>query len=470
MVFSSAIFLLCFLPIVILVYYNPLIKGRKFKNVFLVLTSLGFYAWGEPIFVLLMLLSILVNWKLGQWLERKNYSKKILWVGVIYNLLLLFGFKYLGFVCHNLGILFQKDLEVNIALPIGISFFTFQMMSYLFDIYYGKAKVQNSVINVGLYVSFFPQLIAGPIVRYETIAEEIENRKENWNEITEGICRFIYGLSKKVILSNTLARAADTCFAEVEQMAAASLWIGAIAYTLQIYFDFSGYSDMAIGLGKMFGFHFPENFNYPYISKSVTEFWRRWHITLSTWFRDYLYIPLGGNRVSKGRWIFNLFMVWLCTGIWHGANWTFIVWGLAYFVVLILEKLFLKNEKVKGNEEGILKKIVEHGYTMLIVIVLWVIFRADSMKQAMMYIGNMFAVFSDNWWDSQTTELLANYGIGIIAAAFAATPLYKVVIERVKIHETIKEVAYCIWTILLFVVSLCLIVNNSYNPFIYFNF
>ena len=376
MVFSSTTFLFLFLPAVIFFYWLPdvfiKIKSffckkdtvpqrveaakrseaegagvggsgiRKYKNLVLLAFSILFYAWGEPAFVLVMLLSIFINYLLGRLIDKyRNHDKALLWTSVLFNLGILFIFKYLCFTLQNISWLISKDFSsIKIALPIGISFFTFQAMSYVIDVYKKKVQVQKSLFNLGLYIALFPQLIAGPIVRYETIEKKIENRDENYDDFAEGTVRFIQGLAKKVIIANNVALVSDAAFeTPINELSTAFAWLGAIAYSLQLYFDFSGYSDMAIGLGKMFGFHFLENFNYPYMASSITDFWRRWHISLSSWFRDYVYFPLGGSRVdSKARHIFNLFIVWLLTGIWHGANWTFIVWGLFYFILLVIEK------------------------------------------------------------------------------------------------------------------------------------
>lgn len=350
MVFSSTLFLFLFLPLTLMIYYNPFVRSRKFRNRCLLVASLFFYAWGEPFFVCLMLLSIAVGWACGRAMERaasRGQEKRILTAGVVFHVGLLFVFKYLTFAASQLGLLLHEDFSaIHIALPIGISFFTFQLLSYLFDIYYGRAKAQQSVLAVGLYIALFPQIIAGPIVRYETIEQQIEHRVENIADFSSGMMRFIYGLGKKVVIANYMGVVADNIFDGGGSLSLATAWYGAFAYTLQIYFDFSGYSDMAIGFGRMFGFHFMENFNYPYISRSATEFWRRWHISLGTWFRDYVYISLGGNRVTRRRWGYNLFVVWALTGIWHGANWTFLCWGLWYFVLLLVEKLTGFPEKL----------------------------------------------------------------------------------------------------------------------------
>lgn len=343
MLFSSSVFLFLFLPVVLLVYYLPLRRWRQGQNVFLLLASLGFYAWGEPWFVLVMLGSILANYGFGLWVDACKRAGRTcappLVTALAVNLGILFVFKYLTFTLGILNRLGAAFVIPGIELPIGISFFTFQALSYVLDVHRDRGEVQRSPLKVGLYISFFPQLIAGPIVKYETVAQQIDHRKEIWADFSAGCSRFIVGLGKKVLLSNQLAVVADRAFGQGDGLSASFAWLGALCYTLQIYYDFSGYSDMAIGLGKMFGFHFLENFNYPYISRSITEFWRRWHISLSTWFRDYVYFPLGGSRVnSKAKHIRNLFVVWLLTGVWHGANWTFLAWGLFYFVLLVLEK------------------------------------------------------------------------------------------------------------------------------------
>ena len=339
MLFSSLVFLIVFLPIVLFGYYVLFRKWRPAQNIFLLLASLVFYAWGEPKFVFVMIASILFNWLMGLLADRHRARKKLagLWIvlDVAGNLGLLFVFKYLMFALNNVNTLFGTALPVpQIALPIGISFFTFQAMSYVIDVYRGDGQVQKNPLYVGLYISLFPQLIAGPIVRYQTVADEIQNRKETWADFADGVQRFLIGFLKKVLLANTMAIIADGVFDSQKPVCAAASALGLIAYTLQIYYDFGGYSDMGIGLGRMFGFHFLENFDYPYISTSITEFWRRWHISLGTWFRDYVYIPLGGSRVKKPRLVLNLFVVWMLTGIWHGANWTFVAWGFLYFVLL----------------------------------------------------------------------------------------------------------------------------------------
>lgn len=474
MLFSSSVFIYFFLPAVLIVYYVFLRKSRKLQNFFLFIASLFFYAWGEPKFVLIMLLSIVVNWSFGLLVGKykDSYLKKAkaaVALSVVFNLVLLFIFKYLTFSGNVIKDLFNLNLAVpQITLPIGISFFTFQAMSYVIDVYRGHGDVQKNIFNVGLYISFFPQLIAGPIVRFETIADQIENRKETATDFFDGFSRFVVGFAKKVLLANNFALLADYAFGYelgVTQLSSLTAWLGACAYMLQIYFDFSGYSDMAIGLGKMFGFHFLENFNYPYISTSVTEFWRRWHISLSSWFRDYVYIPLGGNRVSKSRLIFNVFVVWLLTGIWHGANWTFLVWGLMYFVLLTIEKLLgLGNRKNKKTS------VFNWLFTMFFVLIGWVIFRADSLGQAFEYIKSMFCLNSNTFYDKVFTEQLRQ---GIIYFAFGAVfsfPVIPYFKKRFAGKNALFDILSVMILCVLFVFSLSSIVSGSYNPFIYFNF
>lgn len=467
MVFSSEVFLFVFLPIVLILYYNPICKTRSFRNVLLLLSSLAFYAWGEPVFVFLMIFSIFVTWLVGLFLgkepiEKTGARKALLIAATIYHVLVLFVFKYLTFTASQLGILLRKDFSfIKISLPIGISFFTFQLMSYLFDIYYGKAKVQRNPLYVGLYVALFPQLIAGPIVRYETIALAIDERVESKEDIFEGLRRFVYGLGKKVLIANYMAQLADIIFDFSGKQSVMTMWLGAIAYTLQIYFDFSGYSDMAIGLGRMFGFRFDENFNYPYVASNVTDFWRRWHISLSTWFRDYVYIPMGGNRVSKERVVFNLFTVWLLTGIWHGANWTFIIWGLVYFIVLQIERSFGINRK---------NNLLTHIYTLIVVTLCWTIFRSDSLMLAGKNIGTMFGIKSAGFVDESFVDYLKGCWLVILISFIAATPLYKNTLEKLKEKKQGVYVLEGIYLIALFLLTIIKIVSSSYNPFIYFNF
>jgi alginate O-acetyltransferase complex protein AlgI len=463
MVFSSSIFLFLFLPIAIVIYYNLVFKARGFRNMFLLFASIVFYAWGEPIFVFIMFANIAVNWMLAL---KINKAKLI--AAIILDLGLLFVFKYANFVADNLGLLFlgtnSQSLIPKISLPIGISFFTFQMLSYMIDVYRNKAQPQKNFLNCALYISLFPQLIAGPIVRYANIENQIINRKESWEDFCEGLKRFTLGLGKKLLIANNCALIADTAFNSLSngiQIGTAFAWIGAIAYTLQVFFDFSGYSDMAIGLGRMFGFKFLENFNYPYISASITEFWQRWHISLSSWFRDYVYIPLGGNRVKKSRLFLNLFIVWMLIGIWHGTNWTFIAWGFGYFIFLALEKFILPISRIP--------KPLAHIYTMLVVVCLCVIFRAKSLGEAWDYLYLMLGggdgpVNSEFFW-FYLSSLKLYLGFGILFCLPVVNWL------KTKFTPTVPyTLASSFAWIILFSLCVLSVAKGGYNPFIYFNF
>ena len=464
MLFASNIFLFCFLPAVVIIYY--ILPKRSLKNYFLLISSLLFYAYGEPKFVLIMLLSIIINYLVGIFIdlfkEKKKLSKLILIFGILYNILILFVFKYLVFTIRNINNLFKINFSVkDILLPIGISFFTFQCLSYIIDVYRRKINVQKNPFYLGLYISFFPQLIAGPIVRYSTIQEQICNRCESVDMFFDGIKRFIVGLGKKVIIANTMALIADYIFnldLGVKNISTLSVWLGAIAYTLQIFYDFSGYSDMAIGLGKIFGFSFEENFNYPYISKSITEFWRRWHISLGTWFRDYVYIPLGGNRVKKWRLFLNLGIVWLLTGLWHGANWTFIIWGVLYFFLISFEK-------ITDNIRNKIPIVVQYITTIFFVIIGWVLFRSSSISFAFNYIKRMFTF--KNMYDLKFAELLLENIVILLFALIFCLPIMKKVSES---KNRIVLILYHFSLVVVFIISMSYIIKGSYNPFIYFNF
>ena len=474
MLFSSTAFIYLFLPFTLVCYYGIFRRSRTMQNIFLLIMSLLFYGWGEPKFVFAMLGSITFNWFFGLLVNRakireeKWKAKWFIAIDCILNLGMLFVFKYLNFTSDIIFSLFGGSSPIpKIVLPIGISFFTFQAMSYVLDVYRGHGEVQRNILNVGLYISFFPQLIAGPIVRYETVAEEIKYRKENPDDFFEGFTRFIIGLGKKVLLANNVALIADNVFgyAEVGTISMPLAWVGAIAYTLQIYFDFSGYSDMAIGLGKMFGFHFLENFNYPYISKSITEFWRRWHMSLGSWFRDYVYFPLGGSRVKKGRLILNLFAVWFLTGIWHGANWTFLVWGLMYFVLLVAEKLTGFT-----NKGGKITDSLKWIYTMLFVIIGWVIFRSESLTGAVDYLKSMFIYKSISVTEFEFFKAIFSQSIAIfLTGIVCTTPALKKLGEKIK-PNLITNAVYVLAITVIFVLSIASLVSSSYNPFIYFNF
>ena len=470
MLFASTVFIFEFLPAVLLLYYVVLKKFRTAQNILLLVTSLLFYAWGEPKYVLIMILSIIVNYLFGLLVDKfrqsKAKSRLVIALTVVFNLGVLYIFKYLMFTIENINSIAGLHLSVpNIVLPIGISFFTFQSMSYVIDVYREKGEAQNNPLNVGLYISFFPQLIAGPIVRYETVAYQIKHRKESFDKFSEGVCRFIIGLAKKVLLSNTMAVVADYAFdMPNSELTVVMAWVGAIAYTFQIFFDFGGYSDMAIGLGKMFGFDFLENFDYPYISLSVSEFWRRWHMSLGTWFRDYVYFPLGGSRVkSKARLVFNLFVVWSLTGIWHGANWTFLCWGLMYFVLLTIEKL-VGWEKKYPDKMKILRRI----YTLFFVVMGWVLFRADSIGDAGAYFATMFG--GGNLIDDTTVYYALNYIVYFVIAILVSTPIFKNISAKVNGNNPVVVAVSTVGLFVLLVVSVSYIVKGAYNPFIYFNF
>ena len=473
MLFSSTFFLFIFFPAVLVMYYG-LARKQETRNMILLISSLLFYAWGEPKFVLVMLLSIGVNYIFGLRVDehRKDGKAKLyLTLMIVFNLVIMGIFKYLGFAVKSINDFTGLGLTVpNIALPIGISFFTFQSISYVIDVYRGHGKVLKSPFDVGLYIAFFPQLIAGPIVRYETIAEEIHGRSETEADFASGIVRFIIGLTKKVLLSNQFALVADKAFGLQADggLSVGFAWLGAVAYMLQIYFDFGGYSDMAIGLGRMFGFHFNENFNFPYVATSITDFWRRWHISLSTWFRDYVYIPLGGNRVGKAKHVRNIFVVWLLTGIWHGANWNFMAWGVYFGILLIIEKFtglgsFMSKTKVIG-----------HIYAMFLVLFSWVLFRADSIQIAISYIGSMFGKNVVGMTSDMTILYFKENIIVLIAGIFACMPFSKIAkkwfaVQELKVQYVAKVLAMLVLAVFFFT-SVAFLVKGTYNPFIYFNF
>lgn len=480
MLFTSIPFMFYFLPIVALLYFL-LQFSRLAQNILLFIASLFFYAWGNVEFVVLMIFSIVINTVYGilvdRFKDRNKIAKFIVFISCATNLSVLFVYKYLGFVVSNINDLvgFEAIVVKNFMLPLGISFFTFQALSYVVDVYRGDAKVEKNPFYVGLYIAFFPQLIAGPIIRYNTVAEQIRTRKESFKKFSIGCTRFTTGFCKKVILANAFAILADSIFelskvgTQTYEIPVAMAWLGAIAYTLQIFFDFSAYSDMAIGLGLIFGFEFEENFNYPYISKSISEFWRRWHISLSTWFKEYVYFPLGGSRVeNKDKMIRNTFVVWLLTGIWHGAEWTFILWGLCNFVFIILERLFRFEESKVPNA-------IKHIYAMFVVIIGWVLFRAENLQFAREYFMNMFGVNNNGFINDTTIMLVREYFVFIIAGIILSTPIAKrfnklCVEGRMKIVNKCAVVVYPIVLMLLFFISLSYLVIGSYNPFIYFNF
>lgn len=477
MVFSSIIFLFMFFPITFLLYY-AFSFSRKIQNIILLVMSLIFYAWGEPVNVSILIASIIINSTLGYLVNDKagrsiKFRKTALIIDVVLNLAVLFVFKYLGFVSGIFSGL-MGGRAIDIALPIGISFFTFQALSYVIDVYNGKVNPDNP-FNVGLYISFFPQLIAGPIIQYSDISEMIRGRKSSLDKISVGISRFAVGVIKKVLLANTMATIADYIFnwsavgTDKLTVPALMAWLGSISYTLQIYYDFSAYSDMAIGLALCFGFKFSENFNYPYYAKSINDFWKRWHISLTNWFREYVYFPLGGSRVeSKDIMVRNLFIVWLLTGIWHGANWTFIMWGIFYFIIQLAERFFGYVEKIRYDW-------VKRLYTLLIVNFGWVLFRADDLYQAGAFMANMFGANNNGFIDDTTIMFIREYWFFYLAAIIFAVPIVRDVNEFLykypdKMVSKIASVGYPIVMGALFILAVSYLMSGSYNPFIYFNF
>lgn len=466
MVFSSTIFLCVYLPLVLLGYY---ICPKKGRNLFLLIASLVFYAWGEPKYVFLMIFSILVNYIFGRLMDKNRENKKrlklMLVLSVVIDLGLLSVFKYTDFIITNVNAIFGSSFDLlKIALPIGISFYTFQAMSYTIDVYRNDVRVQKNLIDFGMYITMFPQLIAGPIVRYADVQDQLAERSVTTADFSEGVMRFVVGLGKKVLLANQMGAVWSEIYALGGDVSALMAWTGAIAYTFQIYFDFSGYSDMAIGLGRMFGFKFPENFRYPYQSVSITDFWRRWHITLSTWFKEYLYIPLGGNRCGLARQALNLLIVWSLTGFWHGAGWNFVMWGLYYFVILFIEKLFLLKALDK------LPKLFRHVYALLLIVIGWVIFASDDVSVLLPYLGSMFG--ANGAVGGMDVYTLFTKAVLLIICCVASTELPKRLFLSAtgamneKAAFTIKSVM----TIALLALSMILLIGDSYNPFLYFRF
>lgn len=476
MVFSSLLFLFRFLPLVLFAYY---VLPKSLRNCVLFFSSLVFYAWGEPVYVVLVLLSTMVDYCAGRLVSyfKEKKSGKSAFAAVMFsailNLTLLGFFKYGDFflqIIHRITGIAVPAL--NLSLPIGISFYTFQTMSYTIDVYRGEAKVQKNIITFGAYVAMFPQLIAGPIIRYRDVDRQLRERRESVSLFSKGIVRFMTGLAKKVLIANQIGMLWD----EVSGMGSGEItttlaWLGILAFTLQIYFDFSGYSDMAIGLGAMFGFSFPENFNYPYKSKSITEFWRRWHISLGTWFREYVYIPLGGNRRGIFRQMVNIFVVWFLTGLWHGAYWNFVLWGLYYGIILVIEKIFLKSKKWKQISEK-LPNVIKHFYTMLLVMFGWSIFSWQDMNDGTGYIKALLFASEAGFADREAMYLFSSYFILIFIAVIGSLPLMKNLADRYLLPEgTIRrEAAGIVFVVVLFVACIAMLVNSSYNPFLYFRF
>jgi len=466
MVFSSTIFLCVYLPLVLLGYY---ICPKKGRNLFLLIASLVFYAWGEPKYVFLMIFSILVNYIFGRLMDKHRENKKrlklMLVLSVVIDIGLLSVFKYTDFIITNVNAIFGSSFDLlNIALPIGISFYTFQAMSYTIDVYRNDVRVQKNLIDFGMYITMFPQLIAGPIVRYADVQDQLAERSVTTADFSEGVMRFVVGLGKKVLLANQMGAVWSDIYALGGDVSALMAWTGAIAYTFQIYFDFSGYSDMAIGLGRMFGFKFPENFRYPYQSVSITDFWRRWHITLSTWFKEYLYIPLGGNRRGLARQALNLLIVWSLTGFWHGAGWNFVMWGLYYFVILFIEKLFLLKALDK------LPKFFRHVYALLLIIIGWVIFASDDVSVLLPYLGSMFG--ANGAIGGMDVYTLLTKAVLLIICCIASTELPKKLFLSAAgaMNEKAAFTLKSVLMIALLALSMILLIGDSYNPFLYFRF
>lgn len=470
MVFSSLVFLFFFLPLSLILYFAV---PRLARNFVLLLISLIFYAWGEPIYVLLMIFSTLVDFFHGllveKYADQPKKAKRVVLSSMCINLGLLTFFKYSGFIISNLNALFGTTFTVpELALPIGISFYTFQTMSYTVDIFRKDAPAQRNIISLGAYVAMFPQLIAGPIVRYQTVAEQLNHRKETLEKFSEGVWRFTIGLGKKVLLANNIGLLwSQISSREFSELTVLSAWLGLVAFGLQIYFDFSGYSDMAIGLGKMFGFDLLENFNYPYISQSITEFWRRWHISLGTWFKDYVYIPLGGNRKGKWRTLVNVFAVWFLTGLWHGASWNFVLWGVFFGILITFEKLFFMTWLNRCP------RVFRHLYTLFLLLIGWGLFAFEDGTQLMHYFAILFGQAEAGWCNQQTLYELVHNAVLLVLLIIASTPFMKTVHQRLKEtrwRSILETVGYPLIILALLCLSTAYLVDSSYNPFLYFRF
>lgn len=466
LLFSSIPFLYYFLPVVLLLYY---LAPYKLKNTVILISSLAFYAFGEPRFVLIMMLNILLGYVFGILIEafhQRTWDKLFLGLSLCTSLGMLGYFKYADFFILNFNRLTGLGFPLlRIALPVGISFYTFQLLSYTIDVYRGRVRAQKNFVLLATYIASFPQLIAGPIVRYADIEPQLTKRVYSIDKLALGIRRFVLGLSKKVLLANSLGELCEI-FKASKDLSILFFWLYAVSFTLHIYFDFSGYSDMAIGLGKMLGFDFPENFNYPYISSSITQFWRRWHISLGSWFRDYLYIPLGGNRVSSSRWLFNIFLVWFATGLWHGASWNFILWGLLYGLLLVIEKQGLHRLLERS-------RIGSHIYVMLFVILGFVLFNAADLKEAATDLGAMFGLKGYPLFSAEFWYYLRSYGMTLIISALAATPLFSKLVASLnnrKYGALLTKIAEPVLLVALLLVNTAYLVDGSFNPFLYFRF
>ncbi len=476
MVFSSLLFLYLFLPLNLIVYY--FVKSTKARNIVMLVFSLVFYAWGEPLYVLLLIFMALCDWLISIYIEKQTPHSTKAKLGIammaVVNLGLLGVFKYGSFVLDNIGLIIGKDLgALDIILPIGISFYTFQLVSYVIDVYRGDVPAQKNFATLLLYVSLFHQCIAGPIVRYKDICAELDTRRATTQDVADGIWRFCFGLAKKAILANAMGNIADTLLVNGDALKNSSvlaLWIGVLAYSLQIYLDFSAYSDMAIGMGRMIGIHYRENFDYPYISRSVTEFWRRWHISLGSFFRDYVYIPLGGNRKGRFRTYINLFVVWFLTGLWHGASWNFVLWGLYFFIFIFIEKLFLLRVLSKD-------RIVSHIYLILIVYFGWILFRFDNMGDIVTVLRGMIGLNDNSFTNFETTTLLSSNVFILVFCVLVSTPIIRKVGSLVRYTHMDKKAVSSLYAVgriviplILILLSTAALVGDSYNPFLYFQF
>ena len=465
MLFSSMTFLFVFMPLVMAVYF---LSKKEIRNYVLLIASIIFYAWGEPRYLAIMIITILVNYAGAILLDKHYSSRQRLWIvslTIVLDLSFLFYFKYFNFVVDNINCVLATDFQLlDVIMPIGISFYTFQAMSYLIDVYRREVPAQKDVYKLALYIVLFPQLVAGPIVKYHDVCEQIDNRTIEFKNVIIGFKRFITGLAKKVLIANTLAEVVDKIFAQApENLTTGVSWLGAVAYCLQLYYDFSGYSDMAIGLGRLFGFRFLENFNYPYESRTVTEFWRRWHISLSTWFREYVYIPLGGNRKGLGRQLLNIAIVWFLTGLWHGASWNFVLWGVYYAALLLLEKTFLLQwlDRVPA--------VVGHIYTCLCFILGWVLFAITDFGKLGAYLGHMF---SGAFFDSGAAYLLRSFWLVLVLAVIGCTSLPRQLWGRWEagMKPAVSDGLRTVWMVLVLLVSVAFLVADSYNPYLYFRF
>lgn len=466
MVFSSLLFIFIYLPVVLAVYY---FVPSKWRNIWLFIVNLVFYGWGEPVYIVLMLLSITINYVHGMLIgkHRKNdmLAKRLLISNTVINLALLIFFKYFDFIATNLSAIPGLSFihPIGLTLPIGISFYTFQTMSYPIDVYRGDADIQKNYINFGTFVALFPQLIAGPIVRYKDISSQLGFRSSSAGQFASGIQRFTVGLAKKVLLANNIGMLWDVyASTPIGELSTLGAWLGILAFTFQIYFDFSGYSDMAIGLGRMLGFEFLENFDYPYISRSITEFWRRWHISLGTWFRDYVYIPLGGNRRSTARTFFNIFLVWTLTGIWHGASWNFLLWGMYYAILLMLEKAFL----LKALDRA--PAAVSHIYTIVLVVIGWALFAIEDISRCFSYISVMFGIGGNSLVSPDALYYLRSFGPTLVIMVIASLPVMKRLMGKLPV--IIRRIAIPVLILAALVLSTGYLVDSTYNPFLYFRF